>query len=171
MNRNSKEFYEDIKSNLFDWKKFLDTNQISFNRRDNVLKHLRVELDDIWRCYLIKSNIFLDEDENYIGFDIVRKSDIFSENIIFMLTTFDDMDVPPSVWMEKYSSKHIADSTLDSWQFATSGVFFFPESKSWFSFYMDCIEGEVVLFCANESMLNIVELENNIKEYMLYKIQ
>ena len=98
---------QEIKINFFDWDDFYIRNEGKVDVSD-----LKVITENKWSFVVIKPEIFLDDENGCKGFDIIKKieGDESSDSITFVLTEFENMDNPPSIWNEDYSSEKIARS-------------------------------------------------------------
>jgi len=141
---------QEIKRKFFDWDDFYIRNE---GKTD--FSELKVITENKWSFVVIKPEIFLDYDNNCKGFDIIKKieGDESSNDIIFVLTEFENMDNPPSIWYEDYSSEKIACSNESSWQFAGAGLFFTPRNKNWFGLFVDNPGQDFIVFAAPDEIL------------------
>ena len=141
---------QEIKINFFDWDDFYIRNEGKVDVSD-----LKVITENKWSFVVIKPEIFLDDENGCKGFDIIKKieGDESSDSITFVLTEFENMDNPPSIWNEDYSSEKIARSNESSWQFAGSGLFFTPRNKNWFGLFVDNPHQDFIVFSAPNKIL------------------
>lgn len=160
--------FKKLKDELFDWDDFF-----RINNNVKCFSKLKLPIKKNWSWVILKPGVFLDYDAGCLGFDALRsiENNQDSDSIVFVLTEFENMDNPPSIWCEKYSSSSISDSSEESWQFAMSGLFFAPDNMSWFGLYVDDPELDFILFCAPNQIIDNKKFKNSFDDEVIEVIR
>lgn len=139
-----------VKNNYLDVSSFLSSPNYDDESIKNEISSIFIK--DDWDSLFLSPDFFLDNETGCVGFDFMRaiEKENVSENIIFILTEFQD------VWIEEYSSYSIASSEKDEWQTAFSGVCFFPDNEKWFALYVDRPYADFIMFASELNLIHRV---------------